>query len=205
VNRRHPAAGAVLALLGLVVLTACGRGGSADRAVASTPALHLEGQRVLVLPLQEALPGFERSAMDEALFEALQARQPRTTWIGPAELRRAVRRSPGFAESPDALPIETLRSPREADVAEALAGPLRRYSALTDARLVLLPLHLRMVGESPQTVPMTVLSAVVIDVRMARVIWRGEGRVEGEPGPASGSDAAAALARRLVAGRDEGP
>jgi hypothetical protein len=189
-----------------LLIGACSRSGApAGAEPRSSPALHLEGQRVLLLPLQAGVAGVDRATVEAALLSALEARQPRATWVGPDELRRAVRRSPGFAGTPDALAVETLRSPREHDVGEALAGPLRRYAALTDARLVLLPLELRRVVTLPDSVPATALTAVLIDTRTARVLWRGEGRAGGDPSREAAGEAAADLVRRAVAGRDPAP
>lgn len=203
--RRAIRAGVVGALL-LSFLGACGsRSGPEQRPPpASAPPLRIEGQRVLVLPVQRVeVPGADRAAVEAELLFALRERAPRIVWVEPEELRRAVRRSPGFAEDPDLLPSDRFEHHRERRVVEPLAGSLRRYAALTDARLVLLPRAAAPAGDSA-AVGRVEISAVIVDARSGNVVWWGEATGD-EAGAAAVASASAALARAMLSGAEAEP
>lgn len=174
---------------------------------AAPPPLSLAGQRVLVLPLQRALDAeaaTARERIDAELRFALAERDGAVTWIGADELRRALRGSPGFAPDPGALPDDPLLHHSEARAIEPLAGHLRRYAALTDTRLVVLPRSAAfrpLEGDSAAQRALR-LEAAVIDARSGAVLWRGDasGAAAGAPDARAVATAAAELARRLVAG-----
>ncbi|HEV2146249.1 MAG TPA: hypothetical protein VGR37_02410 [Longimicrobiaceae bacterium] len=170
---------------------------------ASAPALRLAGQKVLVLPVQavNGLSGEAQDRLERELLFALGDREPRATWIAPEVLERALRRSPGFAGSPRAVPGDPMMHHRERRVVEPLAGELRRYAALTDVRLVLLPraaAWVRADGTDPGRVR---ISAALVDARSGDLVWWGE--AEGDPRPEADTpalaSAAAALAARIAA------
>ncbi len=192
-------AGVVTALL---TLGCASRGPSAERTAASPP-LHLGGQRVLVLPLQNiiGLPHDGRERLNAEILFALGERDDRVVWIPPAELQRALRRSPAYAATPEALPADAVLQRREPRVSEPLASELRRYSALMDARLVLLLREARFARTDDTDLGSLRIGAVLLDARNGQVLWWGEaaGDASANPDPAAAASAAAALAEGLLA------
>jgi hypothetical protein len=167
--------------------------------------MQLGGQKVLVLPMQAASGvGEPREAVTREILFALGERDAATQWIDPERLRGVLRRSPGYAADPDVLPSDAFRHHSERYVLEPLAGLLRRYSALMDVRLVLIP-------QSAQWLPaadsagggVVRLSATMVDTRSGNVVWWGEadGAPAPQPGPGAVATAAAALAGRMVSAR----
>lgn len=163
--------------------------------------MRLGGQKVVLLPVQ-VVTGFPPEAharLEAELLFALGERDARVTWVAPEALERALRRSPGFAGSPRALPSDPLLHHGERRVVGALAGELRRYSALTGARLLLLPRSAAWVpAEGGGEVR---LSAALLDARTGDVLWWGEaaGERRAEADALAVASAAAALAERVVA------
>lgn len=188
-------------------LAACGGqraaapGAAPVPAPVAMPAMDLGGQRVLILPVQAAEGVGTRDEATSELVFALAERDARTQWVTPEQLRRALRGAPGYAADPGALPDDPYIHHGERSIVDPLGGIVRRYSALTDARVVLIPRAARwMPGSGGGRVRMT---AAVVDARSARVIWHGD--AEGDERPAFDraalASAAAALAERmLVAG-----
>jgi len=189
-----------------LVLAACGgpraaAGPAPIPAPVAMPAMDLGGQRVLILPVQAAEGVGTRDEATSELVFALAERDARTQWVTPEQLRRALRAAPGYAADPGALPDDPYIHHGERSIVDPLGGIVRRYSALADARVVLIPRAARwMPGSGGGRVRMT---AAVVDARSARVIWHGD--AEGDERPsfdrAALASAAAALAERmLVAG-----
>ncbi|CAN5214122.1 MAG: hypothetical protein H0V06_04090 [Gemmatimonadetes bacterium] len=141
------------------------------------PVPNLAGQRVLVLPIQSSRTGDSASA---SLVAALRSAQPRAIWIGPAELQRALARLPGFAADPAALPHDPLLHHGDRRAGEPLASEIRRFSALADARWVLLPREARFVNATSR------ITAALLDARTGVVLWTGD------------AENAAGLVRHLV-------
>jgi len=166
--------------------------------------MQLAGQKVLVLPVQAASGvGEPRDAVTREILFALGERDAATQWIDPDRLRGALRRSPGYAADPDALPTDAFRHHQERYVLEPLAGLLRRYSALMDVRLVLIPQSAQWLPSADGASGVVRLSATMVDTRSANVVWWGEadGTPAPQPGAASVATAAAALAARMVVAR----
>jgi hypothetical protein len=206
--RRRPAAAALLA-----VLTSCGGQGRPPAGPAPAPpprpatsvaAMQLGGQKVLVLPMQTASGvGQPREAITREILFALGERDAGTTWIEPDRLRGALRRSPGYAADPDNLPADAFRHHQERYVQEPLASLLRRYSALMDLRLVLIPQSAHWLPSADGTSGVVRIAATMIDTRSSNVVWWGEadGAAAPQPGPGAVATAAAALAARTVGAR----
>lgn len=198
---------AIAVLLLGVVLVSCSRPPPELRPPphGSSAPLLLSGQRVLVLPLQAAaaLP-FAAGALENEIVFALAERDARVTWITPDDVRRAARRSPLFATDPDALPTDAMLHHGERRVVEPLAGELRRFSALVDARLVLLPRVSVQYADGGEAVR---LSAVIVDARSNDVLWWAEMPAPvAEMGDRSRlASLAEELAQRLVSVRAPGP
>lgn len=200
---RRPAAFAC-ALLAVLAAGACGGGkktppGRPAPAVAVAP-MDLGGQRVLILPVQASAGlSFNREAVTEELVAALRARDTRTQWIDPARLRRSLASSPNFAPDPAALPNDRYEVYGERRIQGGLADAVRRYMALTEARLVVIPRSAVLV--SPDSAPAFVrMSTAVVDARTGYVVWHGE--ADGQPAAAEDraliATAAQAMAARLV-------
>ena len=168
-------------------------------AVAVAP-MDLGGQRVLILPVQ-ASSGlqFNREQVTTELISALRARDTRTQWIDPARLRRSLASSPNFAPDPAALPNDRYEMHGQRRIQGGLADAIRRYMALTEARLVVIPRTATLV--SPDSAPAFVrLNVAVVDARTGFVIWYGE--ADGQPAAPDDraliATAAEAMAARLV-------
>jgi hypothetical protein len=177
---------------------------AAPRPATSVAAMQLAGQKVLVMPLQAAVGvGQPRDAITREILFALGERDGATQWIDPDRLRAALRRSPGYAAEPDALPVDAFRHHQERYVLEPLAGLLRRYSALMDVRLVVIPQSAQWLPSADGTSGVVRLAATVVDTRSANVVWWGEadGAPAAQPGSAPIATAAAALAARMVIAR----
>ncbi|HEX6749506.1 MAG TPA: hypothetical protein VF092_19575 [Longimicrobium sp.] len=207
-SRRRVAIRALILALAAIA-PACGGRGTPPGGPAPTPKLaetvgpmDIAGQRVLVLPVQTVagVPQTRADATRELLF-ALGERNARVRWIEPDQLRSALRRSPGYADDPDVLPSDAFRHHRERYVVEPLGGLLRRYSALMDARLVMIPQSATWLpaaaGDGSGNVRM---AAVMIDTRTGNVVWYGE--ADGPQRPTADASAlpgaAAALAGRML-------
>jgi hypothetical protein len=166
----------------------------------SVAPMDLGGQRVLILPVQ-ASSGlqFNREDVTNELVAALRARDTRTQWIDPARLRRSLASSPNFAPDPGSLPNDRYEVYGDRRIQGGLADAIRRYMALTEARLVVIPRSAIMV--TPDSVPAFVrMNVAVVDARTGFVIWYGE--ADGNPAPADDrtliTSAAAAMAARMV-------
>jgi hypothetical protein len=197
---------ATLALLALSALPACTpkpppEPASAPEPQRSYPPMDLGGQRVLIVPLQaaEGLPGTREDATRDIVL-ALSERDARTLWITPEQLRSSLRRAPGYAQDPGALPRDTYRHHGESFIQEPLAGILRRYSALTDSRAVLIPRAARWVPWTDRPGGRIRMAAAVVDSRAGTVIWMGEADGLGFPEASREAVAsgATALAQRMV-------
>lgn len=202
---------AASALLLALALGGCGGSAAAPStgpapATAVAPAravapMDLGGQRVQVLPVQAA-PGLaeSRDSLSAVLLRALEARDTRTRWITPQALRRSLARAPGYAEDPGTLPADPFVHHQEHRVLDPLAGVLRRYGALTDARLVLIPREARWIAAPDGASGRVRFSAAMVDSRSGNVIWYGEADGAARPQPDAEADAsaAAALAARML-------
>jgi hypothetical protein len=166
---------ALLGFLAVVGGCAAKQAATDDAALpASDPPLVIGGERVLVLPLsaQAGIPAATRETLDRELLFAFEERAPHLVWIGPEQLRRTLARSPGIAAArPDALAVDAIRiRPSGRHVLEPLAAELRRYGAMVNARLVVVPQRLSLGTDEAE------LHWMVVDVRRDAVLWLGSER-----------------------------
>jgi hypothetical protein len=201
---------AALGLVLLLVACAAARGAGENGATPApaSPPLNLSGQRLLVLPVQQVsgLSGALEQRLDAELAFALEERRGGVTLVPPAELERALARSPGFAGDPSHLPADPLLHYGTPVAVEPLAGQLRRYAALADTRWVLLPQEVRFEPPGADEAGTLRISAVVIDARSGRVLWSGAAEAVAGPVPDAQvvAVAAAEFARRLLAAEPAG-
>lgn len=199
--RRLPAL--ACALLAVAAAACGGRNkpapGQVAPAVAVAP-MDLGGQRVLILPVQASAGlQFTREDVTNELVSALRGRDTRTQWIDPARLRRSLASSPNFAPDPAALPNDRYEMYGQRRIDGGLADAVRRYMALTEARLVVIPRSAVLV--SPDSAPAFVrMSAALVDARTGMLVWWGE--ADGTPAGADDRalivSAAEAIAARMV-------
>jgi hypothetical protein len=208
--RRGSLACAAAALFVVLTIPGCGGGqrpAASPRPERPKPAeavspVDFGGQKVLILPLQasSALPVSREQATAELVF-ALTERDTRTQWVTPDQLRAALRRAPGFSSAdPAALPNDTYLHHGERYIIEPLAGAVRRFTALMDTRLVLIPREARWMPAADGSGGHVRMSAAVVDSRSGNVVWFGEadGRASPQADAGSVATAAAALATRMV-------
>ena len=115
-------------------------------------------------------------AVDDEIAFAARERAFPGKWAYAADLARSARRNPGHASDPYALTLAPLAaSERNPDVmiAEPLAGQLRTLAGLHDARYALVPTELRIAPDSAGG-GRAVLHLALVDVRQARVAWKGD-------------------------------
>lgn len=188
-----------------IALTAASCGGKKPPPGTVAPAtavapMDLGGQRVLILPVQSASGLlFNREIITEEIVAAIRARDTRTQWIDPARLRRSLAGSPTFAPDPAALPNDRYEVHGERRIQGGLADAVRRYMALTEARLVVIPRSATLI--TPDSAASFVrLNAAVVDARTGFVVWWGEadGRPAAPDDRALITTAATALAARLL-------
>ena len=204
-SRRAPARRRAALACALLAASFSGCGGKKPPPGQPVPAvsvapMDLGGQRVLILPVQASAGlQFNRELITQEIVDALRGRDTRTQWVDPARLRRSLAQSPNFAPDPAALPNDRYEMHGQRRIQGGLADAVRRYMALTEARLVVIPRSALLV--SPDSAPAFVrLNVAVVDARTGFVVWFGE--ADGLPAPPNDraliSTAAAALAVRLV-------
>jgi hypothetical protein len=189
--------------------------GAAAQGQALHPLERLAAEQILVLPVQylafsDSL-GWSQGAqssraylntVDEEIAFALTQRGLKGRWILAPELIKAVARNQGYAPDPHALAAGDIRSgqkPAEWQLREPLASELRALIALTDARYVLFPVEMRLVGANGAGHAM--LHLVIIDVRRSQVQWSGDlaGARETKFSPAIAADIASRLGDLIAA------
>jgi hypothetical protein len=183
--------------------------------VEATPLSALVGQQLVIAPTQRtrfaselgwaSLPGAAElgATLDTALHSALSARDVGRNWIFPDALRRSYARNPTYATDPRALSVESLRTPPAqsgARLTEPLASQLRTMIALHEARLVLIPVDLRIeqVAIAGQETPggRAFARLVLIDPRSSDIRWATE--VSGDAAPSIGPALVGTLAERIT-------
>lgn len=178
--------------------------------VADAPLAGLLTQRIVVTPVQRLRVATELgwpaspagpvlARLDSAIAAELAARDLGRSWTLAPALVRSHARNPTYATDPTALAVEPLRgarTPAPSDrLSEPLASELRTMIALHDARLVLLPVELR-IDRADSTLARASLRVVLADARTSDVRWAAELRV-----PAAGAidgPLLGALARRVA-------
>lgn len=205
-QRRH-SRGAVatrrlaVAMLVLAAMAACG--GAApppEPGVSRTIAPDLRGRRVLLLPVQQNAG--VRGDPDAELAFTLTDRGREIDWVLPPEIDEALARAPAVQARARGLAVSIFMQAEVERVGDPLYGQLRRMGSLVEGEIVLLPVRASFeVNESrPGSTPRVRLTAVLIDVRTGRVLWRGveEGGDFPQGDPRGLASAVENLARTLL-------
>jgi hypothetical protein len=115
------------------------------------------------------------SAFDDEFAFAIRDHGLRVQWAFPPDLARSARRNPGYTADPYGLTLAPL-PPVERDptklIEDPLAGQLRTFTGLFNARYALVPVELAIVPDP--TGGHAALHVVIIDTRAARVMWKGD-------------------------------
>lgn len=189
---------------------------------ATRPLASLVGQRVIVLPTHylrgadslgwaAGLDAKYLRTIDDEIAFTLAERGLRTAWVYPEALARSAKRAVTLGADPYALAAETLRpgATRKAmvDLPVALASQVRNLVALHDARFAIFPVEVRFekIAFPPDSgagaaaaAPKGrgVLRVVLLDARLARVIWVGD--VHSESSAAFSPAIAASIASQFA-------
>lgn len=184
----------LLVLLALAT-AACASSSRAPAATAPSgpqPALALAplaGQTIPVLPItlliadapaDEFLPPdrADRLAWADSLLGAMLLEHgPEVTWVLPPELRRVAARAPNMMPAPDRMGQAVMRAPGLDRIPDPLRSYLRALSAMTNARLVMIPASLHLVPDSAGI--RADLSLLLADTRNGAVVWRSHPSVTG--------------------------
>lgn len=201
-----------------ILLSACGHipftGGPSSPTEETGFSLALSnyaGRPVLVLPVQRvefadslgwvrAVPDLTAymSSLDDEITFALKEKGLGAHWIFPQDIEAMVKKNPSLAANPRALRIDALTGedlPRPSEsVDNPLRSDLRELIALTDARYVLLPARLRIVGA--RGIGRADLRIALIDVRLGQIRWAGD--IPSDPTTHFGPAIAASIASRIA-------
>jgi hypothetical protein len=116
------------------------------------------------------------STVDDEIAFAVRERAFRGKWAFAPELARSARRNPTYAVDPYTIaldPLPAVERDAEKILAEPLAGQLRAFAGLFNARYAFVPVELRLAPDAGGGARAT-LHAVVIDTRAARLTWKGD-------------------------------
>jgi len=130
-----------------------------------------------------------RAELDSAIGDVMRERGMGARWAYAADVVRAARRNPTYSTDPFALGVGRWRSipPKLGeDLPTLIAENLRPIAALGDTRYALIPVELRIEGES------ALLRLVLVDARIRQIVWVGD------IGVSAGRDFASALAGRVA-------
>lgn len=143
------------------------------------PAPDLRGRTAMILPFQQVVgvPG----DIDAELAFALGARGEGIRWVPPADLDRALARSPSLQTRTRGLPVGQFLAAEVLRIGDPLFGEIFRLSSLVDAQAAVLPVQATLVREPDATHPRLRLTVALIEARSGIVGWFGI--LEGEPHP----------------------
>jgi len=115
------------------------------------------------------------SSVDDEIAFAVREKGIKGQWAFASDLARAARRNPGYTADPYAIAIDALAAvEKDPDriIAEPLAGQLRAFTGLFNARYAFVPAELRFVPDAAGG--RATLHVVVIDTRAAHLLWKGD-------------------------------
>ena len=175
----------------------------------SAPLASLTSDALVVLPaqvLRMSVPEWSDkvgdpraylSKVDDEIAFALRERGLKAKWAFPEDLARSAKRNPGYAVDPYSISVDPL-APVERDpekhIAEPLAGQLRAFAGLFNARYALIPVELKL---SPDAAGgRATLHLVLVDTRGAKLTWKGN--VQGDVAKTFSPAVAAGIAGRVA-------
>jgi hypothetical protein len=153
------------------------RGALAPLASEALVVLPVQSLRVSVPEWTEKVgdPRAYLSTVDDEIAFAVRERGVKGQWAFPPDLARSAKRNPGYTADPYNIAVSAL-APVERDaekiIAEPLAGQLRAFAALFNARYALVPVEMQLVPDSAGG--RATLHLVVIDTRAASLTWKGD-------------------------------
>ncbi|HTR78495.1 MAG TPA: hypothetical protein VMH39_10305 [Gemmatimonadaceae bacterium] len=172
------------------------------------PLAGVVGQQVLVAPVQSLLVAPELGwsiprtsdalrMLDSDITMAVSERAGKHGWVYADGLIANFVRNGTYASDPTQLNAEPLRAslPVGTRLPEPLASEIRTMIAFYDARLVLIPVELR-VERLPNGSGRPVLRLVLVEGRASEIQWSGE--VSGDPQDAFGATVLTSVAARVA-------
>ena len=174
------------------------------------PLASLASEPLVVLPVQTlrvTVPGWTEkvgdpraylSTVDDEFAFAIRERTIRGKWAFPPDLARSAKRNPTYAVDPYTIAVENLapvERDREKILAEPLAGQLRAFAGLFNARYAFVPVDVRIAPDASGGGRAT-MHVVVIDTRSGSLMWKGD--VTGDVAKNFSPAIAAGLAGRVA-------
>jgi hypothetical protein len=115
------------------------------------------------------------ASVDDEIAFAIRERAFRGKWAFAPDLARSAKRNPTYAVDPYTIALDPLK-PVERDpekiIAEPLAGQLRAFAGLFNARYAFVPVELRLAPDAGGA--RATIHAVVVDTRSATLTWKGD-------------------------------
>jgi hypothetical protein len=170
----------------------------------------LASEPLVVLPVQSlrmTVPGWSNevgdpkaylASLDDEIAFTVRERAIRGQWAFPPDLARSARRNPTYAVDPYTVAVDHLRPvERDADklITEPLAGQLRAFAGLFNARYAFIPVEVRLAPDAAGGGRATI-HLVVVDTRSAKLTWKGD--ITGDVARTFSPAIAAGLAGRVV-------
>ena len=142
-------------------------------------------------------PRYYLTKVDDEIAFALRERGLKAKWAFPEDLARSSKRNPGYAVDPYSISVDPL-APVERDpekhIGEPLAGQLRAFAALFNARYALIPVEMTLAPDAGGG--RATLHLVLVDTRGAKLTWKGD--VHGDVAKSFSPAIAAGLAGRVA-------
>ena len=170
----------------------------------------MASEPLVVLPVQSlrmTVPGWSTevgdpkvylASLDDEIAFAVRERAIRGQWALPPDLARSARRNPTYAVDPYTVAVDHLRPvERDADklITEPLAGQLRAFAGLFNARYAFIPVEVRLAPDAAGGGRATI-HLVVVDTRSAKLTWKGD--ITGDVARTFSPAIAAGLAGRVA-------
>ena len=192
-----------------VLLTACvGRMIKPPPPAGAASAPALGGFTALVFPVQDGvIPSAdstarhwpaERATIDAEIAYWLPQGAPRTHWVLPEAMDKALARSPGLDVDLRNLAVGVFQHAQVKRIGDPLFGDIRKLAAVLNANLAVVPIGAEYVGATRESAKLQIAVAVIkMD---ADVAWFGviEGADSGVAAPAATASAAQAFARAFA-------
>ena len=141
----------------------------------------------------------ERAALDAEIGFWLEQTAPRTKWLMPEAIDRALARSPGLAINPRALSVSVFQHAQVRRIGDPLFGDLYRLAAVLSANVAVVPVGAEYIGLDAGQAVLTI-AAAVINPQDGTVIWFGiiAGGEKGVDSQGAVASAAQAFARAFA-------